>query len=300
MRTARRLIPILALAGGALGACNLPQQDTGAIQTEAALTVQAALTANAPSATATSTTAPFPTLPAVTSTISATDLPTSTCDRAQFVTDVTYPDDTIVAPSASFTKTWRLKNVGSCAWTSSYSLIFVSGESMGGPATQNLLGNVAPGQTVDLSVDLTAPGSNGTYTGNWRLRNAAGVAFSTFYVRIKVQPPVVTTVPSAFAVTSVSYSFSEAPYAGKSDCPMMTAQITTNGAGDVKYKWTRSDGASAPTETVNFASAGTKSVSTNWALGATWEGTEHWLGIYIDEPNNQDFGHLTFTDACDG
>jgi hypothetical protein len=60
---------------------------------------------------------------------------------------------------------------------------------MSGPATQALAGNVNPGQTVDLSVDLKAPGTVGTYTGNWRLRNANGVAFTNFFVRIKVQPP---------------------------------------------------------------------------------------------------------------
>jgi hypothetical protein len=60
---------------------------------------------------------------------------------------------------------------------------------MSGPATQALSGNVNAGQTVDLSVNLKAPASSGTYTGNWRLRNAAGVTFTNFYVRIKVQPP---------------------------------------------------------------------------------------------------------------
>lgn len=169
--------------------CNLPQQDAAAIQTSAAMTVQAEITASAPSATATSTTAPFPTLPIVTATIAPPASPTSTCDVAQFVTDVTVPDDTIIAPNASFTKTWRLKNIGPCSWTPSYAIVFADGEAMSGPATQSLTTNVNPGQTVDLSVDLKAPASTGTYTGNWRLRNTVGVNFTKFYVRIKVQPP---------------------------------------------------------------------------------------------------------------
>lgn len=175
--------------GVALAGCNLPQQNPAAIQTQAAMTVQAQITAAAPAATPTSTTAPFPTLPPVTSTTVPAASPTSTCDVAQFVTDVSIPDDTIIAPSAGFTKTWRLKNVGACSWTPSYAVIFASGEAMNGPATQALAGNVNPGQTVDLSVNLKAPASNGTYTGNWRLRNANGVAFTQFYVRIKVQAP---------------------------------------------------------------------------------------------------------------
>jgi uncharacterized protein YraI len=113
-------------------------------------------------------------------------------------------------------------------------------------------------------------------------------------------PPTPVPVPVEFAVTGVSYSFSQADYGGHNDCPMVSANITANGAGDVTYTWTRSDNATGPTLSVHFGSAGTQSVSTNWALGSVWEGTEHWLGIYIDNPNHQDFGHNSFTDACDG
>src|SRR5512143_3278895 len=41
----------------------------------------------------------------------------SSCDWAQFVADVTVPDGTSYAPGTTFTKTWRLKNIGSCTWT---------------------------------------------------------------------------------------------------------------------------------------------------------------------------------------
>ena len=52
-------------------------------------------------------------------------------------------------------------------------LVFTGGESMGGPAVQSLVGNVNTGQTVDLSVALTAPATNGSHTGSWALRNSA-------------------------------------------------------------------------------------------------------------------------------
>src|SRR5512135_3467629 len=51
----------------------------------------------------------------------------STCDRAQFIADVTVPDGTRFSPGAAFTKTWRLKNVGTCTWSTSYTLVFSSG-----------------------------------------------------------------------------------------------------------------------------------------------------------------------------
>ena len=115
-------------------------------------------------------------------------------------------------------------------------------------------------------------------------------------------PPTPTNVPGSeeFAVIHVTYSFSQADYGGHSDCPQVTAHVTTNGPGDVTYQWKRSDGANAPFYPLHFNSAGTLDVTTNWALGHTWEGTEFWLGLYIDDPNHQQFGQKSFTDACDG
>jgi hypothetical protein len=57
---------------------------------------------------------------------------------------------------------------------------------MSGPSAQALTGNVNPGQTIDISINLTSPASNGTKVGYWKLRNASGVTFAQFYVQIKV------------------------------------------------------------------------------------------------------------------
>lgn len=102
----------------------------------------------------------------------------STCDWAQFISDVTVPDGTTYAPGATFTKTWKLKNIGTCTWSTSYSLVFVSGERMGGPTSVNLPSSVAPGQTVDITLNnLTAPSAAGHYIGYWQFKNASGVLF---------------------------------------------------------------------------------------------------------------------------
>lgn len=299
MRRVSVLPSLAAILAIVVSGCNLEfsqAPDTAAVQTGAALTVQAALTAAAPSAT--NTPAPFPTVPSPVPTVaSATSAPavspTSSCDAAQFVTDVTYPDGTAVNSGDAFTKTWRLKNVGSCSWTPSYALVFTGGEAMAGPAAQSLVGNVNPGQTVDISVALTAPASNGAHTGNWGLRNAAGVIFSHFYVQISVGGGG----GGAFAVIHVTYDMGAVDGAGYHNCPQVTAHISTNGAGDVQYHWTRSDNASAPVQTLHFNAAGTKDVSEAWYLGPPNSGT-FWLGIYVDSPNHQDFGHQSFTTVC--
>ncbi len=128
---------------------------------------------------------PTPTpVPPTSSAPTSTPVPTSTagCDKAQFISDVTVPDGTTFAPNATFTKTWRLKNVGTCTWTTAYSVSFVSGDRMGGVDTL-LPETVVPGQTVDVGVNLTAPSLAGSYRGYWELKNASGSLFgigSTF------------------------------------------------------------------------------------------------------------------------
>jgi hypothetical protein len=73
---------------------------------------------------------------------------------------------------------------------------------MNGPATQALAGNINPGQTVDISVNLKAPAADGSYRGNWKLRNAAGVLFSQFYVDIKVKTPSPTAGPTTITLNA--------------------------------------------------------------------------------------------------
>lgn len=114
------------------------------------------------------------------------------CDRAQFIADVTVPDGTGFAPGIGFSKTWRLKNVGTCTWTN-YSIMFDSGEKMGGPDSALIPTTVAPGQTVDITLNLTSPNTAGTYRGYWKLKNSTGVPFGigsagtkSFWVEIKV------------------------------------------------------------------------------------------------------------------
>jgi len=103
--------------------------------------------------------------------------PNTRCDAGAFITDVTYPDGSNVGMGTAFTKTWRIKNIGTCTWTTSYALVFSSGEKFGANNFVSMPGNVGPGQTVDISVQLTAPNQGGRYKGYWMLRNASGTLF---------------------------------------------------------------------------------------------------------------------------
>ncbi|MCQ3936382.1 MAG: hypothetical protein DPW18_04970 [Chloroflexi bacterium] len=185
-------------------ACNVPSDagtpDTFAtlngLYTASALTLEAAGTQSGLTAT--------PGLPLPTVTIagspSATNppalqspAPQSRCDAAQFLADVTYPDGSVLQRSTTFVKIWRIKNIGTCTWTTSYALVFAGGDALGGPAAVGMPGTVSPGQYIEIPVTLNSPNKDGSYTGYWKLRNASGAMFgigaqadTAFWVKIRV------------------------------------------------------------------------------------------------------------------
>lgn len=159
----------------------------GAMSTQAANTVTPGQTVTVTLSIPTSSVTPFSTFTNV------PPIQITKCDAAAFVTDVTFPDGAVVGRGSAFTKIWRFKNVGTCTWTKSYAIVYVSGEKFGASNSVPMPVQVAPGQTVDIPLNLTAPGSDGRYRGNWKLQNASGVLFgvgtnseSNFYVDVTV------------------------------------------------------------------------------------------------------------------
>ncbi|HCR70305.1 MAG TPA: hypothetical protein DIW23_02580 [Anaerolineae bacterium] len=143
------------------------------------------------------------------------------CDNSVFVSDVTIPDKTAMTPGQTFTKTWRLQNNGTCPWTTSYSVTFLSGSQMNGAATP-LTVAVQPGQSGDVSVNLVAPSTAGTALGYWRLSNASGIQFGTsFYVEI------VVGASGATATTGVATATTGAPASTATFTPEPTATTET-------------------------------------------------------------------------
>lgn len=105
---------------------------------------------------------PTPTVPPVFPT-SPPASPTPTpvpCYRAKFVADVTIPDDSSFPQDyGDITKTWRLRNTGSCTWPADTEVVSTGGTNLlaprDGEAARFRVGHaVAPGETVDVSVPL--------------------------------------------------------------------------------------------------------------------------------------------------
>lgn len=265
---------IVVLLSLLLSACNLPRDNVSSTEmsvTQAYETIEARLTQTAASttpgiATATITlsaspsptllTTPLPSSTQATTVAVSTATPRVACDQAAAGNpiDVTIPDDMLVQPGLSFTKVWRLQNTGSCTWNRSYAVAFFSGDQMGAPASVALSGDVAPGQSVDISVDMVAPSKAGKYQGNWKLRNAANVLFgigpgsaAPFWVRIVVAvtatptaTPRTTTPTATTAATSTATATSPAHVVGTASLNVNatldfdTDQINSSGA-DVAY-----------------------------------------------------------------
>ena len=125
---------------------------------------------------------PTPNIPV----IIPTPAPAACKNGMTFVQDVTIPDGSQITGGAGFQKTWRVQNTGTCTWDQTFILMYVSGDQMSG---QNVYvpAVVAPGQVVDLSVNLIAPNANGTYKGYWQMRSPQGQNFGqTIWVKISV------------------------------------------------------------------------------------------------------------------
>ncbi|MDJ0754334.1 MAG: NBR1-Ig-like domain-containing protein [Ardenticatenaceae bacterium] len=131
--------------------------------------------------------------------------PTQT-SNAMFVADVSIPDDTLITPGISFTKTWRLKNTGKSTWNDQYKLVFIGGDPMGDKMAVNVP-SARPGQIVEVSIPMRAPlDKEGTVYGDWRMMAPEGHQFGDiFYVRITVDtPPPAEGVNSAAFIADVN------------------------------------------------------------------------------------------------
>ena len=129
---------------------------------------------------------------------------TASCYGLAFVSDVTIPDNTPVSAGQAFTKTWKVKNAGSCAWDAGFKFSFTGGEQMGG-ASFTLPSSVAAGAVYDISVPMTAPSKSGTLRGNWRMSTAAGQFFGDeVYVQVVVGGGAAATNTVAVGATSTT------------------------------------------------------------------------------------------------
>lgn len=332
---------LLAVFSLLLSACELPgastpeptQPDPQAVFTSAAQTAEA-LRLERIARTATpaveelvaTAAAPTPTLtiPPPTETITATAATPETAiapptdapatggeDKAEFVEDVTIPDGKKIGPEKTFTKTWRLRNIGKTTWTAGYALVFIDGALMGASPSVPLPSEVDPWEKVDISVEMIAPSSPGTYRGFWKLRNAEGQIFGVgpnadeaIWVEIVVDSTAAleetTTVVVEQTVTNVSLAVNNAEvYA---DCPhtfVFTALFTLNKATSITYSLEAGDNTGSlikvPPPTTRNLDAGTHSMVYELSFSSAITG---WARLHITDPEQVFSNQVNFTLTC--
>jgi len=144
------------------------------------------------------------------------------CNDTAFISDVTIPDGTSLAPGEAFVKTWEFQNTGTCDWNENYLLMFVSGTEVEGETT-GIDQDVATGAEGDLSVSLIAPDGEGSYTGYWRLADEDGNVFGqSVYVMIVVTEDASTLTPTPTATTETvteTLEFTSTPLATETLTP---------------------------------------------------------------------------------
>jgi hypothetical protein len=134
------------------------------------------------------------------------------CNRAQFIRDVTVPDGSHFAPGDTFTKTWRVRNTGSCTWTAAdYTLVLTDGNDFGVANSHALTADVPPWSYANLTITgMTAPATTGRHRSYWKLDNGNGQRFGVGWgggVAIFADIDVVTP-------PSVTYDFEAEAEAG--------------------------------------------------------------------------------------
>jgi hypothetical protein len=156
------------------------------------------------------------------------------CNNAAFLSDVTYPDGTTVKAGESFTKTWSIKNTGTCSWNNEYKLTFIGGDLMGSD-TFKIRRTVGPNISTEISTNFTAPNDPGTYTGYWRMADDSGVLFGeSFSVSIKIAGETLTptdevddtSTPKPATSTPKPATATTAPTATATTAPPPTDTLT--------------------------------------------------------------------------
>jgi hypothetical protein len=302
MKTAGKLIAIILCLAVFLSACSSGLSNSSrAQQTAYARTIaviQTSITNSTPTAGSAELTqtafALTPTLPQATATPTkmTTIYPSY---LAGSIGNLTIKDGTSFAPGEKFTMTWLITNKGTGTWTPDFRIVYVKGDSFSAPADAAIKKTVKPGETAEISIDLVAPTTEGTFTSYFLLQTNYGVNFGygdsgkePFYLTIVVATP--------FTVSNVSVSASPSSYTGA--CPVtirLHAKIEASAAGTVTFHFMTSAG-DLPKENVSFV--GTGKVTSNGTDLTVSSSGDISVDVYIDSPNHQLFKGVVIPVNC--
>jgi len=301
-----KILPILiAIALFAVSCGTPPAQNEAEISTAVAQTVQAQNSLTKVSALPTLTSVPtLQSLP--TPEVIPTDTPAQVvsanpgCVASASLVSENPPDDTVLLPGEYFWKTWTFRNTGTCTWNQSYSLVFWNGDQMGGLVSYPFTDITAPEETMEVSIYLQAPATEGTATGYWRLKSPWGADFGvgpqsiSFYVQVAV-----SQTPN-YEITRVDYKLVRDPAEG---CPLnvryiVYATVVSNGPVEFSYYWDQSDGNESGVKEYELTEAGTVTFKREWLISLNDSPNPRWIKFVETKPKRVDFGEVTIIHDC--
>jgi len=109
------------------------------------------------------------------------------CLGATLISDVSVPSGTRMDAGEEFTKTWQIKNTGTCAWTRDFKITFVGGDVLGSDTTK-IRQRVEPGATAEISLPMVVPSGSGYVSSSWQMSDDNNILFGqvfTFNIFIK-------------------------------------------------------------------------------------------------------------------
>lgn len=295
-----------------LPACGPSQLAESAISTSVAQTVQAGqaitATANAPTLTPQAPGLDTTLTPAMTPTSAPTLVsapPDPNCAKASLLAEYP-PDETILTPSQYFWKTWTLQNTGTCTWTTAYQLVFWDGDRLGSSLSYPLPDDVAPGETIDITIYLQAPEAGGTFTGSWRIKTPWESNFGVGQYDVSISTSIVVgsitpesrRTETVFGITSVTYSV-DRRCAPANTFYTITAHFTSNGPLKINFMWIQSDGNDDQSNALTFTEAATKSVSREWSQHKETSTNVRWAQVIVTDPTYREFDKVPLPEFCD-
>jgi hypothetical protein len=223
---------------------------------------------------ATSTQTPYPT--------ATEDFSNGPDVSIKFISDITVPDGSEVAPDTVFTKTWRVQNTGRMNVNNWSQLVFDHGDRMDAPAVQPLVkpdANAESGDLFDISVDLISPSSPGDYQAYFKIfvfhgpgsRNGSYAAVTlSVKIRVAADTPVPSGTPATQVVTSQVPVPSGQTATVTASCPPGTAVV---GGGFSAFLNGRSD----PLDAIDSYSR----IFSSHKQGNSWtvSGTNNWISF---------------------
>ena len=228
------------------------------------------------------------------------------CYSANYVSE-TIPDGTIVTPGQTYWKTWSVLNSGSCTWDSTYKFVFMDGDIMGGGYVYPFPGVAAPGQTVDIPIELYAPQDPGTYTGDWKIEAPDKTIFGVgqYDTPLSVKVVVIAGTPSnnktasPYDVTNVTYNEVTRVCKPANTFWYYSANISSNGPVSIIYAWQQSDGHNYNNLRLTFTDATTLITKTEvWSQGIASATNPRWVRIVVTSPYYHEYPQSPLPPLC--